>query len=137
MAPRLLDAGGHAVDELDRQRHHPGQPVGGMAYRSRKPINPSTRPPRNLHLGGHFYFERTVIMKSKKKLIVALCLVVLIVTCMATPALAAGDVAGAIEGTWDDASDQIKQVVNNVVFPAIDLILAVFFFAKLGMAYFD
>lgn len=76
-------------------------------------------------------------MKSKKKLIAALCLVVLIVTCMATPALAAGDVAGAIEGTWDDASDQIKQVVNNVVFPAIDLILAVFFFAKLGMAYFD
>jgi hypothetical protein len=78
-----------------------------------------------------------IFMKSKKKLIVALCLVVLIVTCMATPALAAGDVAGAIEGTWNDASDQIKQVVNNVVFPAIDLILAVFFFAKLGMAYFD
>lgn len=76
-------------------------------------------------------------MKSKKKLIVALCLVVLTVTCMATSALAAGDVAGAIEGTWIDASGQIKQVVNNVVFPAIDLILAVFFFAKLGMAYFD
>ena len=28
-------------------------------------------------------------------------------------------------------------MVNNVVFPAIDLILAVFFFAKLGTAYFD
>ena len=28
-------------------------------------------------------------------------------------------------------------VVNNVVFPAIDLILAVFFFGKLGTAYFD
>ena len=75
-------------------------------------------------------------MKSKK-LIAALCLVVLVCICMAMPALAAGDVAGAIEGTWDDASGQIKQVVNNVVFPAIDLILAVFFFAKLGMAYFD
>ena len=48
-----------------------------------------------------------------------------------------GDVAGAIESTWNDASDQIKTVVNNVVFPVIDLILAVFFFAKLGMAYFD
>ncbi len=48
-----------------------------------------------------------------------------------------GDVAGAIEGTWKDASKQIKTVVNNVVFPAIDLILAVFFFAKLGTAYFD
>jgi len=40
-------------------------------------------------------------------------------------------------GDWADASGQIKQVVNNVVFPVIDLILAVFFFAKLGMAYFD
>lgn len=30
-----------------------------------------------------------------------------------------------------------KRVVNNVVFPVIDLVLAVFFFAKLGMAYFD
>ncbi len=52
-------------------------------------------------------------------------------------AVASGDVAGAIEGTWNDASGQIKIVVNKVVFPAIDLILAVFFFAKLGMAYFD
>lgn len=48
-----------------------------------------------------------------------------------------GDVAGAIEETWKDASGQIKTVVNKVVFPAIDLILAVFFFAKLGTAYFD
>ena len=48
-----------------------------------------------------------------------------------------GDVAGAIEGTWGTASNQIKQVVNNVVFPIIDLVLAVFFFAKLGLAYFD
>ena len=28
-----------------------------------------------------------------------------------------GDVAGAIEGTWNDASEQIKTVVNKVVFP--------------------
>ena len=50
---------------------------------------------------------------------------------------AGGDVAGAIEGTWKTASGQIKTVVNNVVFPAIDMILAVFFFGKLGTAYFD
>lgn len=48
-----------------------------------------------------------------------------------------GDVAGAIENTWDTASTQIKQVVDNVVFPVIDLVLAVFFFGKLGCAYFD
>ena len=48
-----------------------------------------------------------------------------------------GDIAGAIENTWDTASTQIKQVVNNVVFPVIDLVLAVFFFAKLALSYFD
>ena len=61
-------------------------------------------------------------------------------TClMATTAFAAGtgDVAGAVESTWSTASTQIKSVVDNVVFPAIDLILAVFFFAKLGTAYFS
>lgn len=74
--------------------------------------------------------------KNKK---VVFCLVIAVIVCLAfsTTAFAAGDVAGAIEGTWNDASGQIKTVVNKVVFPAIDLILAVFFFAKLGMAYFD
>jgi hypothetical protein len=76
-------------------------------------------------------------MLKHKKIIAMLCVTVLLVCCMATTAFAAGDVAGAIEGTWNDASGQIKSVVDNVVFPAIDLILAVFFFAKLGMAYFD
>lgn len=45
--------------------------------------------------------------------------------------------AGAIEETWDAASDQIKTVVDNVVFPALDMILAIAFFVKLGSAYFD
>jgi hypothetical protein len=78
-------------------------------------------------------------MKNRNKLVCVLVLALLLVGLFSTTALAAGtgDVAGAIEGTWDDASDQIKTVVNNVVFPCIDLILAVFFFAKLGMAYFD
>ncbi len=77
-------------------------------------------------------------MKKYKKYALLLCLVLMVSLLFATQAFAAsGDVAGAIEGTWNDASGQIKTVVNNVVFPAIDLILAVFFFAKLGMAYFD
>jgi len=68
-----------------------------------------------------------------------MCLVLIGILTLSTTALASGtgDVAGAIEGTWIDASGQIKTVVNKVVFPAIDLILAVFFFAKLGTAYFD
>lgn len=51
--------------------------------------------------------------------------------------IAVGDVAGAVENTWNDAKGQIKQVVNNVIFPIVDLILAVMFFIKLGTAYFD
>lgn len=52
-------------------------------------------------------------------------------------ASASGDVAGAVQGTWDTAKVQIKTVVNTVVFPVLDLILAVFFFVKVGSAYFD
>ena len=57
----------------------------------------------------------------------------------ASPAFAAGtgDVSGAVESTWSAASGQLKTIVNNVVFPAIDMILAIFFFVKLGTAYFD
>ena len=76
---------------------------------------------------------------KRKRLCAALVLSLLLVCVMGTTAFAAGtgDVAGAVESTWQTASGQIKTVVNNVVFPAIDLILAVFFFAKLGTAYFD
>lgn len=78
-------------------------------------------------------------MKKYRKNTFVLCLVLLAVFAFTTTAYAAptGDVAGAIEETWNDASGQIQTVVNKVIFPAIDLILAVFFFSKLGMAYFD
>ena len=77
--------------------------------------------------------------KFNYKRLIVMLVVVLAMTClMATTAFAAGtgDVAGAVE-SWSTASTQIKSVVDNVVFPAIDLILAVFFFAKLGTAYFE
>lgn len=35
---------------------------------------------------------------------------------------AAGDVSSAIQSTWNSAQTQIKNVVNNVVFPAVDMI---------------
>ena len=79
-------------------------------------------------------------MSRYRKMIGMLAVITLAVCLCGGTAFAAGstgDVAGAIESTWNDASDQIKTVVNNAVFPVIDLILAVFFFAKLGMAYFD
>lgn len=72
-----------------------------------------------------------------KRIATLTCAAMLLCCLFSTTVYASGDVAGAIEGTWQTASAQIKTVVNNVVFPAIDLILAVFFFAKLGTAYFD
>ena len=76
---------------------------------------------------------------KKFKWMIALTVVLLLTTMFGMTAFASntGNVAGAVEGTWKAASSQIKTVVNKVVFPAIDLILAVFFFAKLGTAYFD
>lgn len=73
----------------------------------------------------------------KLKRIAVVLTVILVLTAIAVPVFAAGDVAGAVESTWTTARTQIKSVVNNVVFPVLDLILAVFFFVKLGSAYFD
>ena len=55
----------------------------------------------------------------------------------AVTVFAAGDVSSAIESTWTSAQTQIKNVVNNVVFPAVDMILAILFFVKLATAYLD
>lgn len=75
----------------------------------------------------------------KRKTQRTIIILMLLVLCLGSSITvqASGDVAGAIEGTWKDASEQIKTVVNKVVFPAIDLLLAIFFFGKLGTAYFD
>ena len=62
-----------------------------------------------------------------KKISAVMCMVFVLVVLFCVPVYASGDVAGAIEGTWQTASQQIKTVVDHVVFPAIDLILAVFF----------
>ena len=50
---------------------------------------------------------------------------------------AAGDVAGAIENTWNTAKAQVKTVVDKVVFPVIDMILAILFFVKVGTSWFE
>ena len=78
-------------------------------------------------------------MKYKKTAGILIAVLVAAALCCAPAFASAGGtgVADVVEKTWKDAAGQIKTVVNNVVFPAIDLILAVFFFAKLGTAYFD
>ena len=74
-------------------------------------------------------------MKKKRMLILLILLVLLF--CFAENAYAAGDVSSAIQQTWKAAQTQVKSVVENVVFPVIDMILAVLFFVKLSTAYFD
>jgi len=76
-------------------------------------------------------------MSKIKRLIPALCAVLLIFSLLAVPALASGNVSNAIESTWKSAAEQIKTVTNNVVFPAIDMILAILFFVKLATAWMD
>ena len=79
-------------------------------------------------------------MKKFKKHLVPVTLALLLCALCCVPAFASNGgsgVAEVVEQTWTSAAAQIKTVVNNVVFPALDMILAIAFFGKLGMAYFD
>ena len=71
------------------------------------------------------------------KILISIAVVVAMLTVSILPAFTAGDVSSAIQSTWNSAQTQIKNVVNNVVFPAVDMILAILFFVKLAMAYMD
>lgn len=71
------------------------------------------------------------------KILISIAVIVAMLTVSILPAFAAGDVSSAIQSTWNSAQTQIKNVVNNVVFPAVDMILAILFFVKLAMAYMD
>ena len=76
---------------------------------------------------------------NKKTVRILICVVAVLMLTMSfsMTAFAAGDVAGAIEQTWNTAKGQVQTGVNNVVFPVVDMILAILFFVKLGTAYFD
>lgn len=79
-----------------------------------------------------------MVLRSKKTLLSVLMAVIVVMSLSAICfASGDGDVAGAVESTWTEARTQVVQVVNNVVFPVIDTILAVMFFVKVGMSYFD
>ena len=78
--------------------------------------------------------------KFKKYLCPVIAALLLCALCcapaFATPTTPPG-VANVVEQTWQNAAGQIKTVVNNVVVPALDMILAIAFFGKLAMSYFD
>lgn len=73
-------------------------------------------------------------MRTKKIMIVCVTAIVLTSLCSLT---AYADVAGAVQSTWDSAKGQIKTIVNNVVFPVIDVILAILLFVKISTVYMD
>lgn len=76
-------------------------------------------------------------MKTKRIVSIILMLILIAMMVVSVYAAGTGDVAGAVEKTWTEARTQVKDIVNKVVFPVLDLIVAVFFFIKLGSAYFD
>ena len=81
-------------------------------------------------------------MKNKKlvRVLNMMVILVLMVMSMVIPAFAtttSGNVSSAITSTWNAAQGQIKDIVNNVVFPVIDMILAVLLFVKIATAYMD
>ena len=79
-------------------------------------------------------------MKKCKKYLRPVILALLLCALCIAPAFAANggsSVADVVAKTWKDAAGQIKTVVDNVVFPALDMILAIAFFGKLALSYFD
>ena len=78
-------------------------------------------------------------MKLNKKILLLTLTFVVLLSLFSVSVFAdeTGDVAGAVEDTWLAARGQIKDVVNKVVFPVIDVVLAVLFFTKVATAYLD
>lgn len=76
-------------------------------------------------------------MRNKKLWSFAAVLSIAAVTAFPVFAAPTGNVSSVIEQTWSSAAAQIKTVVNNVIFPALDMILAILLFVKIGGLYMD
>ena len=58
--------------------------------------------------------------------------------CLLTMIMAGADsVADVVQGTVNEAMGQVKDVVNKVVFPVIDVVLTIILFVKIATAYMD
>ena len=78
--------------------------------------------------------------KTMKRMLTMMLLLVVMVTMLAVPVFATGNtgnVSGAIQNTWEAAKGQVQDIVNNVVFPVIDMILAILLFVKIATCYMD
>lgn len=80
-------------------------------------------------------------MRKNRIRLSSVLIVLVLCAALCVPAFASGgtqgNVSSVVESTWKAAAAQIKTVVNNVVFPALDMVLAIAFFGKLAMSYFD
>lgn len=81
--------------------------------------------------------EADILKNFKKAIACELAAVMTFMNYAVISAHAEGDVAGAVTSTWNSAKGQIKSVVDNVVFPVLDVVLAILLFVKIGMAYMD
>ena len=82
--------------------------------------------------------EADILKKTVKRAIA--CELAALVTFMNYAVMSAhaeGDIAGAIESTWNQAKGQIKAITNNVIFPVIDVILVILLFVRLGLLYLE
>ena len=77
------------------------------------------------------------LTKIKNKVIATVISSMAVANMMAMTAYADGDVSGAIQSTWNDAKSQIKSIVNNVVFPVVDVVLVILLFVKIATLYLD
>ena len=85
--------------------------------------------------------NKKTILKHMKRAGCGILWVLLLVSVLAVCAFAeeseSMSVSEAVEQTWLTARGEIMNVVNRVVFPVIDLILAILLFVKVSMAYLD
>ena len=77
------------------------------------------------------------LTKVKNKVIATVISSMAVANMMVMTAYAEGDVSGAIQSTWNDAKSQIKSIVNNVVFPVLDVVLVILLFVKIGTLYLE
>ena len=71
--------------------------------------------------------------KNYKKTIGIVLMVGILASLLCVTAFAtggAGNVAGVVEQTWQDAARQIKTVVDKVVFPALSMVLVIAFLPR-------
>ena len=88
-------------------------------------------------MGTALPFSKGGTTMNRRRFLPSLLTICLSSALLCTTAFAAGSVADAVKQTWGDVSDQIRVIVDSVVFPALSMVLAIAFFAKLAMTYFD